>query len=59
MQETVEKAIELNPRMAQTGPAIRHDEEVIQKHLNLLERHPDYKTIYTIISEQIGLLNKK
>lgn len=59
MQETVEKAIELNPRMAQTGPAIRHDEEVIQKHLSLLERHPDYKTIYTIISEQIGLLNKK
>ncbi|MEQ8581118.1 MAG: DUF2520 domain-containing protein [Marinoscillum sp.] len=59
MQETAEKAIELNPRMAQTGPAIRHDEAVIQKHLNLLESHPDFKSIYTIISEQIGLLNKK
>lgn len=37
VDETVKKVHTLSPREAQTGPAIRWDENVMQKHLNQLE----------------------
>jgi hypothetical protein len=37
----------------QTGPAIRHDKETIQKHLALLKDHPRLKNIYLLLTESI------
>lgn len=38
----------------QTGPAVRHDKETIQKHLELLKDHPRLKNIYLLLTESIG-----
>lgn len=54
MEETVEKAIEISPKEAQTGPAIRGDEEVLQKHQALLANAEDLKELYQLISNQIA-----
>ncbi len=53
MQETVEKAIDLFPEMAQTGPALRNDRKIIEKHLSMLKNHPLWKKIYSFVSESI------
>lgn len=52
INETSSKVTELSPRKAQTGPAIRHDENVMQQHLNLLSTDNE-KKIYKIMSESI------
>ena len=56
--ETAMKAIELDPRKVQTGPAIRSDELTIEKHLHLLESHPEAKKIYQLLTKQIQLQQK-
>lgn len=42
-----------NPFKKQTGPAKRHDSEVIKKHLAMLEFNTEAKELYQFISEQI------
>lgn len=37
----------------QTGPAIRGDESTIEKHLTLLEEHPEFKEIYQVTTKNI------
>ncbi len=37
----------------QTGPAKRNDIQIIEKHLKLLEDHPEYQKIYKFVSESI------
>ena len=51
--ETVNKALELQPKNAQTGPAIRNDKMVMENHLKLLEEYPEFKKIYRFVSESI------
>ncbi|MAD98508.1 MAG: hypothetical protein CMB99_14380 [Flavobacteriaceae bacterium] len=51
IQETVEKIKEMDPKKAQTGPAIRKDQETIKKHLFLLPEK--YQEIYKSITESI------
>lgn len=41
------------PHELQTGPAIRHDSTVIEKHLHLLRDLPEYQTIYRLLTENI------
>lgn len=53
VEETVKKAFALSPLKSQTGPAIRHDETTLQKHLEMLEAYPDLKELYEIISKDI------
>lgn len=53
MRETTEKAIELNPYIAQTGPAKRKDYKTIKAHQQLLKKNPDLQKIYTLLSESI------
>jgi predicted short-subunit dehydrogenase-like oxidoreductase (DUF2520 family) len=53
IQETVAKAFSMSPLQAQTGPAIRGNHEVIQKHLALLEEYPATRELYKIITESI------
>ena len=42
----------MSPVAAQTGPAIRYDENVINKHLAMLD-DPDMKAIYQLLSQSI------
>lgn len=52
IDETAAKVHEMPPRQAQTGPAIRYDENVIRKHIDLLSAD-DRKTLYEMISKSI------
>lgn len=51
-EETLSKALEMNPSKAQTGPAIRGDVSTIQLHLSMMEDER-LKKIYELITEDI------
>ncbi|MCL2313519.1 MAG: DUF2520 domain-containing protein [Firmicutes bacterium] len=52
--ETALKAIfSGNPKALQTGPAVRKDHKVMQKHLDYLSTNHDLQKIYALISENI------
>lgn len=53
IEETALRLKAVSPAAAQTGPAIRHDKETIQKHLDLLNNHPQLKNIYILLTESI------
>ena len=53
IRETVKKSLEIGPENAQTGPAIRKDYATMDKHIKLLEDHPNWKEVYTTFSERI------
>lgn len=53
IDETARKVHELTPADAQTGPAIRYDENVINNHLAMLEDTPEWQEIYKLISKSI------
>ena len=56
ISETASKAIVSgNPKEVQTGPAIRNDIKVMQRHLELLASNPQLQEIYAIISENIKI----
>lgn len=57
IDETAAKVHSLSPKEAQTGPAIRYDENVINKHIQLIE-DTDLKEIYALISKNIYKTNK-
>lgn len=57
IDETAAKIHSLSPQKAQTGPAIRFDENVIDKHLSLIE-NPQWKEIYKLLSKDIHEVNK-
>lgn len=52
IDETAAKIHNMTPAKAQTGPAIRYDENVINKHLDMLAE-PETKAIYQLISQSI------
>ncbi len=51
--ETAEKIKYMSPIDAQTGPAVRMDQNVISKHLSLLSDNPNLLLIYNELTEQI------
>ena len=51
--ETAVKAGQQHPFRSQTGPAVRKDLRVIEKHLELLRGDPDFRDIYRLITENI------
>jgi predicted short-subunit dehydrogenase-like oxidoreductase (DUF2520 family) len=51
--ETLEKAMEIGPQKAQTGPAIRGDAATMQRHLAMLKNHKVYTEIYELMSHHI------
>ena len=53
IEETALRIKDILPRQAQTGPAIRFDNETIHKHLDLLKNHPQLKNIYVLMTESI------
>lgn len=53
MYETLQKSLEIGPQRAQTGPAIRGDEKIIQQHLDYLANEPEIQQLYKLLSEHI------
>ncbi len=51
--ETAKKIKHKSPKEAQTGPAVRGDLKIIEKHLELLKNNPEKKEIYKMISRLI------
>lgn len=50
--ETAQKAIEIDPKNAQTGPAKRNDNDVIQNHIQQLPQQIQ-KEIYSLLTKSI------
>lgn len=57
INETTAKLAFLHPKEAQTGPAIRYDQNVISKHIEMLPEK--YKDIYQLLSKSIYLMHSK
>lgn len=53
IEETALRIKNTSPKLAQTGPAIRHDKETIQKHIEILKNHPRLKNLYVLLTESI------
>lgn len=53
INETAKKLRVLSPREAQTGPAVRWDTDVIEKHSSLLSDTPMTQQIYDLMSRSI------
>lgn len=58
ISETTAKALELGPQDAQTGPALRKDMQIIEKHIAMLKDNPQAQELYRLISKNIIDLNK-
>ena len=52
IDETAAKVHVMSPVRAQTGPAIRYDENVINKHMAML-KDPDMRNLYELINRSI------
>ncbi|MDD6541708.1 MAG: DUF2520 domain-containing protein [Prevotella sp.] len=59
IDETARKVHELSPKEAQTGPAVRFDENVIRAQAQLLKSDPLVKDLYERMSLSISRLAKK
>lgn len=57
IMETAEKVQQDLPAYVQTGPAIRNDDQTIQKHLELLAGRPELQEIYQTLSNSIKKTN--
>ncbi|MDN5203484.1 DUF2520 domain-containing protein [Fulvivirgaceae bacterium BMA10] len=51
--ETVNKSLEMGASISQTGPAVRQDFEVLDKHMEKLEYNEEYAEIYRLLSQNI------
>ena len=51
--ETARKVHAMSPQEAQTGPAVRYDRQVIDKHVAMLADEPEMQRIYRLVSESI------
>ncbi len=52
IDETANKVHTLSPKQAQSGPAIRHDQNVMEHHLSLLKTEEE-RDIYRLLSKRI------
>ena len=57
--ETARKVHELSPREAQTGPAIRYDENIIEAQMQLMNNNPKARKIYELMAKSIHEKSKK
>jgi len=53
ISETAHRIQKLSPAKAQTGPAVRQDEETIQAHLAMLENYPGLHNLYGTLTRSI------
>lgn len=59
IDETAAKVHGMTPKEAQTGPAVRYDENVIGKQIQLLENQPYFQKIYDCMSKSIHELGSE
>jgi predicted short-subunit dehydrogenase-like oxidoreductase (DUF2520 family) len=53
IKETISKAMDVGPENSQTGPAVRHDHNTIEKHLELLSFSTELQRIYKAMTLSI------
>jgi predicted short-subunit dehydrogenase-like oxidoreductase (DUF2520 family) len=53
IEETILKAMVIGPDNSQTGPAFRHDEGTIKKHIDLLSFSPELQDVYKEVTRSI------
>ena len=53
IEETARKVETMHPREAQTGPAVRYDETVLQRQMKMLADTPLTREIYELMSKSI------
>ncbi len=58
IEETIAKALFMSPFTAQTGPAVRGNKEIIDKHMAMLDNHPEIKELYRVVSESIAAMRE-
>ena len=56
--ETAAKVTDMHPKEAQTGPAVRNDQTIMQKQLELLTNE-NTRELYRVVSRGIDSLHKK
>jgi predicted short-subunit dehydrogenase-like oxidoreductase (DUF2520 family) len=59
IKETTRKILHMSPRDAQTGPAIRDDKAVMQKHIEQLTGNTSLQEIYRLLSNDILQYHKQ
>lgn len=59
IDETSQKVHKMSPKQAQTGPAVRYDENILNSQRNLLDNNEELKNFYDIISRNIYLLSQE
>lgn len=59
IEETMKKAMIKGARNSQTGPAVRGDDKVLQRHSDMLESFPSAQSLYNSISKAIQEKNSK
>jgi len=59
IRETAAKIESINPAEAQTGPAKRNDQNIINAQLKMLHDRPEYQKIYSFVSDNIFQLQQK
>ena len=59
INETISKAFDSGPENSQTGPAVRHDQNTIEKHLKLLSYSPELQRMYSDMTQAIIEYYKK
>lgn len=59
IRETAAKIETLHPVDAQTGPAKRNDQTIIDLHLKMLHNKPEYQKIYSFVTESIFQVHQK
>ena len=52
-EETTTKSFFLGPKNSQTGPALRGDTDIMEKHIKLLEGRPSQE-LYKLLSKRIS-----
>ena len=58
IRETADKAVKFGPAESQTGPAVRNDQIIIKKHLDLLSFSPQLNSIYRQLTGSIQAMAK-
>jgi predicted short-subunit dehydrogenase-like oxidoreductase (DUF2520 family) len=59
IRETAAKIESMNPAEAQTGPAKRNDQSIINAQLKMLHDMPEFQKIYSFVTESIFQLQQK
>ncbi len=57
IKESIHKLNYISPAQAQTGPAIRHDDVTIAKHLDMLNNDASLKLLYELLTKNIQSSN--